>query len=368
MPTSIRRIRSLVTRIPYHLAARIVNKNIFVFNILIIYIAIVIFGVGDVFSEYTEGMEAYRKAWAAYSMQRFDEAQEWARKALRADPQNAHALTLQGDLYYLRQDLTLAKEAWQQAMSLNPQLISLSGQIQQVDAELQLEAQMRPASLGSLTILVPEGLPPEQTQEITQILSQAGDGVAPYFQYRMERPLSVLVYPRQTFYSSTHLPTEVLGLFDGKIRVPISSSQGPEVLWHEYTHAVVYDVSHGKAPRWLQEGLAQVCEKIADGGLRIADLKGSQSEINNPESAIKLPPLRALLGIAEHPGELVTMPAGQFYSASKNLVQYLLKTWGWDRMRLFLKMLGAGQSVEEAIQGVYGWDLDTLEHKWRMNG
>lgn len=72
------------------------------------------------------------------------------------------------------------------------------------------------------------------------------------------------------------------------------------MLWHEYAHALVHDLSHGQAPRWLHEGL---------------------------------------LGIADRPGEAVVMPAGQFYGGSHILVRYLLE--------------------------LKGWDLPTLEQKWR---
>lgn len=360
---------------------------------------------GTVFAEYAEGMEHYWKAWAAYSRQQFEEARRWVRKAVGADPQNGHAVALQGDLYYLQHDLVLAKEAWQRAMSLNSQLVSLSDQIQQVEVELQLEAGLKPAALGSLVVRVPEGLSQKQTEEIVQTLSQAREGIAPYFQYRVDRPLTVLIYPREVFYASSHMPTEVLGLFDGKIRVPAepvhpeqtvhpstglrvngaskdgspatNNQQLVTVLWHEYTHAVVYDASHSRAPRWLQEGLAQEAETIAlrqaqgdrplesVGAARPGD--SSEGWAGEPVETQTLPPLRSLLGIAQRPGEPMVMPAGQFYSASESLVRYLLETWGWDRMRGFLKGLGAGQSVEEAIQAVYGWDLKTLERKWRSS-
>ncbi|MBI3318791.1 MAG: hypothetical protein HYZ90_06615, partial [Candidatus Omnitrophica bacterium] len=177
-------------------------------------------------AEYAEGMEAYRKAWAAYATQSYDEAKRWAERAVRADPENAHAHALLGNLAYLRHDLAEAKGSWQKAMGLNSQLNLLQGRIAQAELELGLENQLKPAGLGALTLRLPANLTPEERAEILQNLSQAMEKLEPYFKYRPERPLTVLIYPHEQFYASTHLPTEVLGLFDGKIRVPHQSDLG----------------------------------------------------------------------------------------------------------------------------------------------
>jgi len=135
---------------------------------------------------------------------------------------------------------------------------------------------------------------------------------------------------------------------------------------------LVYDLSNGRAPRWLHEGLAQEAERIAEAPL----LRQAQDE-RQPDPHLRedgsssLPPLRQLLGIAEEPGRPSTssgrmeMTVGQFYSASHQLIRFLLEAKGWDRMRVYLKGLGQGQSVEEATQAVYGWTLTALEKKWR---
>ena len=215
------------------------------------------------YAEYSEGMEAYRKAWAAYAAQHYDEARTWAQRSITADPENPHSHALLGNLAYLKHELADAKKEWQRALSLNPQLNLIYQQIEQAQMELDLEGKLRPAQLGSLTVRVPSALPPDRTQAILQILSETMEALEKNFQYRIQRPLTVLVYPPRAFYESTHLPTEVLGLFDGKVRLPDQGTSVGDlapILRHEVTHAVVYDLSHGQAPRWLQEGLAQECE------------------------------------------------------------------------------------------------------------
>lgn len=109
------------------------------------------------------------------------------------------------------------------------------------------------------------------------------------------------------------------------------------------------------------EGLAQEAEAISEGAGAIGSLAPEGPARDDAE----LPPLKRLLGIADRPGEAVVMPAGQFYGGSHILVRYLLELKGWDGMRRLLGALGQGKSVEQALEDLTGWDLPTLEKKWR---
>ncbi len=66
-------------------------------------------------------------------------------------------------------------------------------------------------------------------------------------------------------------------MYDGRIKMPIGGlERGSErlkrTLRHEYAHAAIVTLSRGKAPVWLNEGLAQVAEEPVGGG-RMARLR-----------------------------------------------------------------------------------------------
>ena len=69
----------------------------------------------------------------------------------------------------------------------------------------------------------------------------------------------------------TRAPGWVGALNDGRLRVPVQGLSGvtPElsrVLKHELTHSFVQQKTHGRAPTWMQEGLAQWMEGQAQRG------------------------------------------------------------------------------------------------------
>lgn len=78
--------------------------------------------------------------------------------------------------------------------------------------------------------------------------------------------IRVVFYRRATFDRVTGLGDWAGGVFDGTIRVPVESLQEERdrlrsVLRHELMHAFIQFVSDGKAPAWLNEGLAQWIER-----------------------------------------------------------------------------------------------------------
>jgi len=82
----------------------------------------------------------------------------------------------------------------------------------------------------------------------------------------------VVFYSDADFRDATGLPAALVGggfyhLLDGKIRIALKGlSPGDPwlraVLYHEYTHALIYAITRGNnPPRWVHEGLAVQMER-----------------------------------------------------------------------------------------------------------
>jgi tetratricopeptide (TPR) repeat protein len=164
--------------------------------------------------------------------------------------------------------------------------------------------------------------------------------------------VTVILYDAAQFQDVARVHGWVTGLFDGKIRLPAAGSLPPRpelarILTHEYAHATVHDLTRGRAPRWLHEGLAQALEGAAsDPLLRVPGrptLAGLEALLGDPD------PARARTG----------------YDVALWVVQDLLDRGGAPAMRALMGRLGGGEAIEAAVPAVYGLSLTELERQWR---
>ena len=149
----------------------------------------------------------------------------------------------------------------------------------------------------------------------------------------------------------TEFSTIAIGIPPGR------SDWGKRALVHELTHLVVHQVTYspyGQLPTWLDEGLATYNE---------GDL---------------LPELRSRLEWAAHEGRLISVRslASPFsaqpeqaylsYAQSYSLVEYLLVNYGQDSMTELLTLLTEGNTYDDALRAVYGFDMDGLDAGWQQ--
>ena len=110
--------------------------------------------------------------------------------------------------------------------------------------------------------------------------------------YPLER-LQVILYGDQEFREVTNSPHWSGAVYDGRIKLPVGGlARGSEriarTLRHEYAHAAIVTLSRGRAPVWLNEGLAQVAEESDDRGragrMRLALDQGELAPLSALES------------------------------------------------------------------------------------
>ena len=101
-------------------------------------------------------------------------------------------------------------------------------------------------------------------REVLKVLETWHHRYMVMFESEPTGPIPVILYSRRTFHGSTGAPHWADGVYDaeGGIHAAIGGvarvTPGLErLLAHELAHAFINHLSAGKAPRWLQEGLAQ---------------------------------------------------------------------------------------------------------------
>ncbi len=168
----------------------------------------------------------------------------------------------------------------------------------------------------------------------------------------------VELLPLQSFLAAYAGEVPVLGLFDGRVRVPLADIQSLDPSWiaiisHELTHALLAGATRGRAPHWLQEGLAQHAEM---GSLEINPLPALEAA----GRTLSFPALEPILhGFAEP--QLVELA----YSESAWVVSYIESRGGREALRALVTAYAGGASTERAIAAVLGTDLESFDHAFR---
>jgi hypothetical protein len=170
---------------------------------------------------------------------------------------------------------------------------------------------------------------------------------------------SIRLMDEQSFYELTGAPAWTNAMFiRGQIVIPISTTQPIELenlhrsVKHEYTHAIISALSGGRAPGWLDEGLAQLMEGDEHPALR-ASLK-SWLQVNDPV------PLSLLQGGFTKLSTPMVPPAyAQSLLASKAIVD----TYGFSKIGVYLEALRQGVDKDQAFTIGFGISPHVFEQK-----
>jgi hypothetical protein len=172
--------------------------------------------------------------------------------------------------------------------------------------------------------------------------------------------VQVILYTNQAFFDVTRAPSWSGALNDGKLRIPIDGLTGvtPElahVLRHELTHSFVNQLTMGRCPHWLNEGVAQMLEprSLGERTSRMAELFKMEREIplNELESSFT---------------SFNTIEAALAYDESLAAVDYMRNTYGMADLLRILQRIGQGESAEAAMRATIHADYRQLGEELRV--
>ncbi|HEX3525499.1 MAG TPA: hypothetical protein VH988_00400, partial [Thermoanaerobaculia bacterium] len=176
--------------------------------------------------------------------------------------------------------------------------------------------------------------------------------------------IEVHLFPYKDFYASFGGDIAVIGIFDGKVRVPFAEIRSLDprlvaVLSHELAHALMAAATGGQAPHWLQEGLAQHIEM---GTRQVNPLP----DLARTGRALSFPTVDPILrGFAEE--RFVTLA----YSEAAWAVAFIESRFGDKAIPRLLTTFAAGKTTEQALQEVCGMtpaEFDRAFWAWGQSG
>jgi tetratricopeptide (TPR) repeat protein len=185
-------------------------------------------------------------------------------------PNSAGVARLTGWAYYGLDQTGKAISEWKRAQRLQPDA-QIAALLAKAERDQQAERNFHEDANGHFILRYEGGEAPELASRILNTLDADFATLQQDFQYTPTAPIGVVLYTQKTFRNVTRAPSWADGLYDGRIRVPVQgltsvSNELAQVLMHELTHSFVRQMTDGRCPTWLNEGIAQYMEGWRSAG------------------------------------------------------------------------------------------------------
>jgi hypothetical protein len=283
------------------------------------------------------------------------QALPYAQRAVRSAPHSPDAHTMLGYAQFATDHTREAIASWKRSLELRP-----DATVQQFLAKAQREQNVESdfaQGESSHFVLHYEG---KQTSEAfrAQILAALEADYNDLLRDLGSPPrdnILVTLYTEQAFFDVTHAPGWTGAINDGKLRIPISglNSMTPElahVLKHELAHSFIGQLSGGRGPAWLHEGIAQLLEPKSLGGEGHQLSLLFKAQRNLPMNALE--------------GSFLRFSGAQGYVAyaeSLAAVSYIVDSYGLSDIQRILERIGEGSSTEAALRATIHSDYGQFE-------
>jgi tetratricopeptide (TPR) repeat protein len=283
------------------------------------------------------------------------QALSFAQRAVQAGPDSADAYTMLGYAQFASDHTKEAVVSWKRSLELRPDA-TVQRLLAKAQREQTVEADFSEGE-SSHFVLHYEGRQTSDTLrgQILAALESDYDDLVRDLGTPPRDNILVTLYTEQAFFDVTQAPSWTGAINDGKLRIPVNgvTSMTPElahVLKHELAHSFITQLSAGRCPMWLHEGIAQLVEpkSLSSEGHQLSLLFKSQRNI----------PLNALEGSFMNFSGVQAYVA---YAESLAAVSYINDSYGISDIHRILDRLSQGNSTEAALRATIHSDYGQLE-------
>ncbi len=252
--------------------------------------------------------------------------------------------------------MDLAVEEWKRADRLRPDP-EVKFALAKAERDSAEEESYREGETAHFSLKYYGDAAPELARGILRTLEDEFRELESQLDYTPPEPISVILYTEQAFADITRAPSWAGALNDGRIRIPVQglTSVTPDlarVLKHELTHSFVGQKSRGRAPTWLQEGIAQWME-----GRRSSSTAGMLIDVAAQDEGIKLETLEgSWMGLS---GDSATIA----YAWSLAVVESMIQTGGVSDISRLLDRIATSPSTEVALRETLRSNYADLEQQ-----
>lgn len=232
------------------------------------------------------------------------------------------------------------------------------GRIRQFELSRELESDLGEYRSAHFSVRFPAASGERYGRQIATVLEEERQRLLQWIPPAEGQRVIVELLPLESFLDAYAGEMPVIGLFDGRMRMPLADIQSLAPEWiaivsHELTHALLTRATRGRAPHWLQEGLAQHAEM---GRLHVNPMP----ELEASGRTLCFPALEPILRGFSEP-QLVELA----YSEAAWAVGYIESRGGTAALRRLVADFAGGASTERATAALFGQDLPSFDRAFR---
>lgn len=286
----------------------------------------------------------------------FTAALEPLEHARRSAPDSADVAKLMGWAYYGANKTKQAIEQWKRAEKLRPEM-DVEQALQKAERDQAEEESYREGETAHFALKYYGGAAPDLARTILRVLEDDFRDLESQLGYTPPEQIGVILYTEQAFADITRAPGWVGAINDGRLRIPVQGLSGvtpdlARVLKHELTHSFVGQKSHGRAPTWLQEGIAQWMEgrRSSSTAAALLDAAGQGA----------IPSLESLEGSwMEESGNVAALA----YAWSLAAVESIIDEGGLSDISRLLDRIATSPSTEVALREALHSSYDDVQQQ-----
>jgi tetratricopeptide (TPR) repeat protein len=292
-------------------------------------------------------------AYAHLRRSEFKQSLDYLERARRVAPDNPDVAKLAGWAYYGLNKMEQAVAEWKRALALRPDA-EVQAALEKAQRDKSEEENYKENGSSHFTLRYKGAAAPVLARDVLRTLEMHFSAIESELSYSPPDSIGVILYTQEAFADITKAPGWVGALNDGRIRVPVQGLTGVDqelsrVLKHELTHSFIQQKTHGHAPTWVQEGLAQWME-----GQRSGEHGAELAQIQTQGHAVPMGRLEgSWMGMS---GD----GARYAYAWALANIEYIVQADGMADIDRILDRIGSGMSTEAALKEVLHSDYNDL--------
>jgi len=274
------------------------------------------------------------------------------------DPADARVFLELGALYAERNRTSEALRAWEEALRLGGDDPAIRARMAKLRRDWAYGHGQQYLEGSGFEVFYDPGVTVEAVESTLTFLDERRADLTAFFGSPLASSPVVIVYQGRRYFTWMDTPDWVGGVYDGRIHVPLppdgsTSESYRGLLSHELAHAFITEISRGRAPGWLQEGVAQYVE-----GRRISADEAAKS--------LAIIPLDSLAELSSSFSQREDRErARAAYRLALFCVEELVRAHGSGAASCLLRNLGEGMPLEGAVRAETGHGVADLESEWR---